>query len=49
MPQKSIWVAEKERELFERAERYARDRRLTFSALVAAALEAYLSSHDADN
>jgi hypothetical protein len=45
MGKKTIYVAERERELWERAERFAADRRLPMSALVMAALEAYLAEH----
>lgn len=40
---KAVYVRDKETELWERAERYAKARRLTMSALVLTALEAYLA------
>lgn len=43
MGKRTIYVAERERELWERAEAYARERRLAMSALVMMALEAYLA------
>jgi hypothetical protein len=43
---KAVYVRDEETELWERAERYAKARRLTMSALVLTALEAYLADDD---
>ena len=43
---KAVYVRNEETELWERAERYAKARRLTMSALVLTALEAYLADDD---
>ena len=39
---KNIWVRDRDVRLWERAERYAEARRLTMSALIMNALQAYL-------
>jgi hypothetical protein len=44
--QVSVYVREDDLPLWERAERFARSRRLAISALVLTALEAYLAEHD---
>jgi hypothetical protein len=41
---KAVYVRDEDVELWERAERYAKARRLTMSALVLTALEAYLAT-----
>lgn len=43
---KAVYVRDSETELWERAEEYARARRLTMSALILTALEAYLADED---
>jgi N-formylglutamate amidohydrolase len=43
---KAVYVRDEETDLWERAERYAKARRLTMSALVLTALEAYLAGVD---
>jgi post-segregation antitoxin (ccd killing protein) len=45
---RNIYVRDADLALWERAERYARERRLTMSALIMTALEAYLRDHDPD-
>jgi hypothetical protein len=47
--QKSIYVRAEDLELWRRAEAYARERRMTASGLVMAALERYLSAEDAES
>ena len=44
--QKAVYVRAEELELWRRAEVYARERRMTVSGLVMAALERYLSTED---
>lgn len=44
--QVSIYVRAEDRLLWERAEEYARKRRLSTSGLVMTALEAYLAQHE---
>jgi hypothetical protein len=44
--QHSIYVRAEDLELWRRAEAYARERRMTASGLVMAALERYLSTED---
>jgi hypothetical protein len=43
---KAVYVRDQDVVLWERAERYARERRLAMSALVLTALEEYLAEHD---
>ena len=47
--QVSVYVRDADSELWARAERYARRRRLPMSALVMAALEAYLDDQGDDD
>jgi len=42
----AVYIRDSDRELFERAERYARARRMPMSGLIMAALEEYLAQHD---
>jgi hypothetical protein len=42
---KAVYVRDQDVPLWERAERYARERRLAMSALVLTALEEYLARH----
>ena len=44
--QVSVYVRDEDVELWERAERFAKARRLPMSALVMTALESYLAEHD---
>jgi len=44
--QVSVYVRGEDRKLWERAEQYARKRRLSMSALVMTALEEHLERHD---
>jgi post-segregation antitoxin (ccd killing protein) len=46
--QVSVYVRDEDQDLWERAERYARARRLPMSALVMTALEAYLDDQEPD-
>jgi hypothetical protein len=46
--QTTVYVRDADVPLWERAERYARQRRMPMSGLVMAALEAYLRDHDPD-
>jgi hypothetical protein len=47
--QQSIYVRAEDLELWRRAEAYARERRMTASGLVMAALERYLSTEDPES
>lgn len=44
--QKAVYVRDEDLDLWQRAEAYAKARRLPMSALVMTALEAYLADHD---
>jgi hypothetical protein len=46
MAKHTIYVREDDLDLWERAEAYAKARRMPVSGLVMAALEAYLAEHD---